>query len=481
MNRYISSARRIFSLAGLGLAVSACAPNIPSGLWDDAVMIESSPQKQGDVEEGYRALTHNPYVSCGIPYTFFSLMGGGLGPVDGEEWLPNREGLNAELPYMWNASTTKDGVELVTQNCLSCHAGRFNGELVLGLGDVSSDYTVDPAEGTAGMVVPDFMGTAAERAELEKFLHRIQLVGPTITTKTVGTNPAEMMAVTLVAHRDPETLAWSDELLQELPDITVISDPPPWWRSRKKHGLFYNGMARGDHRGTMMLASALCTDTVEEAREIDSYFHHIQAFIESIDPPAYPFDIDKQKANKGERVFIKSCAGCHGTHGKTEEDDTYPNLLFSLEQIGTDPVVAEAGTVWAPHMVEWYNESFYGEITKMTPNDPYPGYVAPPLDGIWATAPFFHNGSVPTIEGVLNSSLRPTYWKRASFDTTDFDPQALGWPVESLEYGQEQADEEERRYIYDTTLFSHGNGGHPFGDMLTDTERSEVLEYLKTL
>ena len=63
-----------------------------------------------------------------------------------------------------------------------------------------------------------------------------------------------------------------------------------------------------------------------------------------------------------------------------------------------------AGTELAPHMVEWYNSSFYGEITQMIPNDPYPGYMVPPLDGIWATAPFFHNGSVPDIKRVEQRS-----------------------------------------------------------------------------
>lgn len=461
--------------------LTACEPGIPAGLWDQGIVLEEAPQKVGDVEEGYRALTHEAYISCGIPLTFFEMFGGGFGPVNGSDLLPNREGANADLPYMWNASTTDEGVELVTQNCLTCHAAQFNGEFVMGLGNVESDFTYDPAGGMGGFQIPDFLGTPAERDELEKFLHRIQLVGPDILTKTVGTNPAEMMAVTLVAHRDPETLAWSDEPLQPVPQVTVISDPPPWWRARKKNAMFYNGMARGDHRGTMMLASALCTDTVEEALEIDSYFHHIQTYLESIPAPEYPFSIDDDLAKEGKRVFTQSCAGCHGTYGETDEEDTYPNLLFSLEIIGTDEAVAVAGTELAPHMVEWYNRSFYGEITQMIPDDPYPGYMAPPLDGIWATAPFFHNGSVPDLEGVLNSSARPMYWKRTSFDTTDFDQETLGWPYEVLSYGQDEAGEDERRFIYDTTQYSHGNGGHTFGDALTETERKSVLEYLKTL
>ena len=53
--------------------------------------------------------------------------------------------------------------------------------------------------------------------------------------------------------------------------------------------------------------------------------------------------------------------------------------------------------------------------------DPVPGYTAPPLDGIWATGPFLHNGSVPNLALVLDSTRRPTYWRRVDFDSTNFE------------------------------------------------------------
>ena len=61
-------------------------------------------------------------------------------------------------------------------------------------------------------------------------------------------------------------------------------------------------------------------------------------------------------------------------------------------------------------------------------DDPTPGYTAPPLDGIWATAPYFHNGSVPSIALVLDSAARPGTWRRLDYDSTNFDQDALGWP-----------------------------------------------------
>lgn len=451
---------------------------IGPGPWDDGVFLPSSAQKRGNAEAGYTALLNEDYISCGIPLSMWDFAGGALGGLGDGDKLPGRVGKNADMPYDWNVSVAKSGVEIVTQNCLGCHAGSFNGELVLGLGTADADFTADPTEGTGG--VPDIPGPEGD--ELKKFLSRARVMGPETVMFTVGTNPAEMMAVSLMAHRDPETLEWSDEPLVDIPPAVVPSDPPPWWRSHKKNALFYNGMARGDHRGTMLLATSVCTDTVEELQEIDSYFHHVQEFVRSVRAPLYPFPIDRALADEGRSVFMTTCAGCHGTYAEDESAETYPNLLIPLSKIGTDPVVAIGGLTYADH-VERYNRSFYGQITPMVVDVPISegGYMPPPLDGIWATGPFLHNGSVPTIELVLNSAARPTYWKREDFDSANFDEDAVGWPFEELPYGQDGAPADDRKFVYDTTLLAHSNRGHIYGDHLSVDERRALLEYLKTL
>jgi hypothetical protein len=115
------------------------------------------------------------------------------------------------------------------------------------------------------------------------------------------------------------------------------------------------------------------------------------------------------------------------------------------------------------------------------PDDPLVGYTAPPLDAVWATGPFLHNGSVPTIELVLDSAARPASWKRVDYDSANFDEAALGWPFVALDHGWDDAPESERRHVYDTTKLGHWNTGHTFGDALTPDERRAVLEYLKTI
>jgi hypothetical protein len=303
--------------------------------------------------------------------------------------------------------------------------------------------------------------------------------------RTVGLNPAEQLTGVLLAHHDQATLAWSDEPLKQIvdptdeqgnpiPDARLVSDPPPWWRAHKKHALFYNGMARGDQRGTMALATAVCVDSVEEAMRVDDLFKDMHAYVLSVRAPEYTRTIDRGLASSGKAIFEATCSGCHGTYAddpQDDEQDTYPNLLIPLDVIGTDAAVAQV-PLDNHELTDWYNGSFYGSITPAVPDDPFPGYVPPPLDGVWATGPFLHNGSVPTIELVLNSKARPKYWKRVDYDDTNFDEDAVGWPFEEVQYSQADAPEVERKLIYDTTHWSQSNGGHTFGDHLTTKPRN---------
>src|SRR5206468_11465571 len=123
--------------------------------------------------------------------------------------------------------------------------------------------------------------------------------------------------------------------------------PPPWWRAHKKNALFYNGMTRGDHRGTMEAAAGICVDNLTEAARVDGLFVDIQAFVESVRAPRYHRAVDAALAARGRILYTRDCAGCHGSYAAdpaADESDRYPNLIIPLDVIGTDPVIAEVGT-----------------------------------------------------------------------------------------------------------------------------------------
>ncbi|MDB4938670.1 MAG: hypothetical protein JWP87_5642 [Labilithrix sp.] len=452
--------------------IEAGAPDAESSY--PPVTLAAEPQRTGDPAKGYRALVNEAYVPCGIPYSAYSQV---FPTVAEDKKIPGREGRNATLAYDFTAMTTKDGVELVTSNCLTCHAGRINGKLVVGLGAADGDYTDDAASriqstGYVGALLTD----PKERAEWMKWKERVDTVAPYSVLSTRGPNPADGFTAVLFAHHDPKTMAWSKTpLLDVPPPVDLPVDVPPWWRMKKKTSMFYVGGGRGDHARIMMTASVLCTSSVEESKAIDAYFADIRSWIANLDPPAYPFPIDRTLAGRGRTVFEGTCSRCHGTYG---DGGQYPNRLLSTEEIGTDPLLASGTAQFAGPYVAWFKDSFFGDIARL---EPQKGYVAPPLDGIWATAPYLHNGSVPTIAALLDSTQRPTYWTR-SFDSKDYDAAALGWLFTALDHGKkDEPDPNTSHAIYDTTQIGYANSGHTYGDGLSADDRAAVIEYLKTL
>ena len=105
-------------------------------------------------------------------------------------------------------------------------------------------------------------------------------------------------------------------------------------------------------------------------------------------------------------------------------------------------------------------------------SDPLMAYKARPLDGIWSTGPFLHNGSVPTLYDLLQAPAdRPkTFWVGAR----TYDPKHVGYATDAASPGNS--------FPFNTTLAGNSNKGHDYGvGKLTETQRLELLEYLKTL
>ncbi|HMO63100.1 MAG TPA: c-type cytochrome [Ferruginibacter sp.] len=434
---------------------------------EDPQYIPPSPQRTGNAEKGYDYLIAGDYLKSGIPYALFFL----ASPKDTANHL-QRSGPNAVLPHDYTAVSAPNGELVVAPNCLQCHAQFFNEKLVVGLGNSFGDFTVN--RGSTAAMAENFLktlsGPDAKKYEAAKdFIKAVKTISPKLITPVRGVNLADGLAYLLVAHRNPETLRWSDTSLLQLPTEIIPTDVPAWWLLKKKHGMFYNGFGRGDFGRFLMASNLLTVSDTAEAAEVDSHFNDVLAYINSISPPKFPRPVNTALAASGEKIFINNCSKCHGTYGP---DGKYPNLLIPAEIIKTDSALYTANYS-NPQFIEWFNKSWFSTGNHPAQLVPYKGYIAPPLDGIWVTAPYFHNGSVPDLEGVLNSRKRPAYWQR-SFNKPVYNYDIPGWQyeVKDAPAGPE---------VYNTTLRGFGNYGHYFGDKLTDTERKAVIEYLKTL
>jgi mono/diheme cytochrome c family protein len=105
--------------------------------------------------------------------------------------------------------------------------------------------------------------------------------------------------------------------------------------------------------------------------------------------------------------------------------------------------------------------------------DPLMAYKARPLEGIWATAPYLHNGSVPTLYALLSPvSERPVTFP---VGTRRFDPVNVGYDVKATA-------EQGNSFTFDTRLDGNSNKGHVYGvDKLSVLQRRELVEYLKVI
>jgi hypothetical protein len=105
-------------------------------------------------------------------------------------------------------------------------------------------------------------------------------------------------------------------------------------------------------------------------------------------------------------------------------------------------------------------------------------YKARPLNGIWAVAPFLHNGSVPNLYLLLSpQSERPqTFWTGSK----QFDPVKVGYDPAEISGAT----------LFDTSKPGNSNAGHEFkdgprgngviGPLLSPDDRMTIIEYLKS-
>lgn len=430
----------------------------------DPVYVEPSKQRTGNAEAGYIYLTEGDYLKSGIPLSLFKI---GYGKSSDDL---NRTGLNKNIPYSFNAVTAPNGEKIVSPNCLQCHAQQFNGEIIIGMGNSLSDYT--SSRSSKALFLERFLKVSGKETKYnaaKNFIRSIKAVSPYLVTSAKGVNVADRLAALLAAHRDPVSFKWSDSLLLPIPEEIIPTDVPAWWLLKKKHAMFYNGFGRGDFGRFLMASNLLTVTDTSESAEVDKHFNDVLAYIYSLQPPVYPQPINTKLAESGQLIFEQYCSGCHGTYGK---DDSYPNLLIPEQVIQTDSLLYSSNYS-SPQFIKWFNQSWFTTGDHPAKLIPFKGYIAPPLDGIWATAPYLHNGSVPDLETLLNSKLRPKYWSR-DFKNPQYNFNSPGW-----KYHEESGPV--NKETYNTTLKGYNNTGHTFGDKLSDKERTALIEYLKTL
>lgn len=368
--------------------------------------------------------------------------------------LTERPGDDTSKPLQY--AVDKDGHWAM--NCFSCHGGSVYGHTLPG--SPNNLYQLQSFTEDA----------RATKLRLGKPMAQMDIGSAFMPLgSTVGTTNAVMFGVALMNFRDAELNLRSLRVAPKL--VHHDMDPPAWWLFHRKTRLYADGFAQKGVRGLMQFM-LVRENGPEKFKQWEQDFEDVHAFIDSVRAPKYNGPVDAKLAAQGQVAFNNHCASCHGTYGP---QGRYPERLIPHDEVKTDRVRLDSLT--ASHR-QHYGESWFAYFGEQeTWADPQ-GYMAPPLDGIWASPPYLHNGSVPTLWHLLHPEQRPVVWTRKSME---IDEARVGLTVDTMTEVPERTTYRDRRQFFDTRAFGKSAAGHDFPSVLNEDERSAVLEYLKTL
>lgn len=190
-------------------------------------------------------------------------------------------------------------------------------------------------------------------------------------------------------------------------------------------------------------------------------FGRMTNYLATLKAPPFPVPPDPAMADSGREIFDRECATCHGLGGFRTGSVT------PLDELGTDPEYLEASTLeFLDALMGVDAPPFVFDRQQMTD-----GYLNSTLEGIWLRAPYLHNGSVPTLQDLLQPpGQRPVTFFRGG---SRLDARKVGFVRDESSLVPS--------FLFDTRLRGNGNDGHSFGVDLEDTEKAALIEYLKTL
>jgi hypothetical protein len=260
--------------------------------------------------------------------------------------------------------------------------------------------------------------------------------------------------------------------LDQLPESELIgaADFPSLWNQKPREGMHLHWDGDNDSVDERNLSAGLGAGITPVTVDHTS-FKRVRDWIWTLPPPPYPFSIDRTLAARGQSVYQQECLNCHADHRFRDgvTSGMRVGLVEPIDRIGTDR-----------HRLDSYTAVFATNQYSLFPSSPYrfqhfrktDGYANQPLDGIWARAPYLHNGSVPTLRDLLEPvERRPAVFFRG-YDV--FDQMKVG-------FVSEVAEADGRTYSrYDTSIPGNSNSGHLYGLSLPDEDKRAVVEYLKT-
>ncbi len=203
----------------------------------------------------------------------------------------------------------------------------------------------------------------------------------------------------------------------------------------------------------------------------------VMEWMQDYEPQAYPRPLDESLLPAGLQTYQDHCSDCHGTYNDSltsPELQSFPNIHVD---VGTDRARIE---LTGGDIADAINASIYGPYIQ---GRAATEYTAPPLAGLWSSAPYLHNGSVPTLQALMYPEARPVKFRVGGHS---LDLEKVGIAGDVGPDGVWRYPEDTSPWMpseeVDTTAFGLGNQGHEseFAP-LDDRQKRALLEYLKLL
>ncbi|MCM2282998.1 MAG: hypothetical protein NDI61_14245, partial [Bdellovibrionaceae bacterium] len=431
----------------------------------------------------------------------------------GPFFVPFRDGQRPERRMGMTLIEGPNGVGF-TISCAQCHSSNLFGRRVLGLTNRFPRANRFFVRGQKGidLVSPGLFqwSTKADEGEMHLFraskrsLKYVQAKRPV----QLGLDTSLAQVALSLAKREPDAWASRDGEVrardERLAKFVADSKPAVWWNVKYKNRWLSDGsVVSGNPIYTNILWNEIGRGT--DLHYLDRWLttnqqkiRELTTSVFSVEAPRWtdffsPETIDLSSARRGQLVYQNRCAKCHGEYEKAW-DRADAHTLSAADLLRTTRVtykpkkpVVDVGTDPQRYLgmasLEQLNRL---EISKRNGIviELQKGYVPPPLVGIWARWPYFHNNSAPSLCAVLTpEKQRPlSYWAREAVDPDrDFDRECNGYP-NSTPPGAT------REYVYDTRRTGLSNRGHDERiltengqDLLSADDKRDLIRFLQTL
>ena len=414
----------------------------------------------------------------------------------------------------------KNNALAMTISCAACHSSSLFGKKIIGLSNRFSraNEFFYLGKKAAKIANPNlfnaFVGSTKDEYELYKKLrYHVQFIGVK-KPEVLGLDTSLAQVALSLARRDQDPNASLNVELSKNPRPEILSTfvadskPAVWWNVKYKNRWLSDGsVISGNPIYTNILWNEIGRGT--DLNELQNWLNNNNETIKELttavfsnEAPHYTdfFRADSisiERAKKGEITFNQLCSKCHGTYVKNWS--RFDSQSLSLQDIlktqqviyknktpvidvGTDPNRYIGMESLAKGLNPlWISQSNGIKIQVQK------GYVPPPLVGIWARWPYFHNNSAPNLCAVLTpSNERPKFYYsgEAKDPKKDFDEDCVGYPTGT----KTPTEWKTKDHLYDTTKSGLSNHGHDYKifikdgvNQLNSVTRRDLIEFLKTL